>query len=190
MLRLEPADGDARLGSPQTPPNSTDETGGFRISALYPGRYVIRPIGSGLIKSVVWSGNDYTDRAIDASGATSIDDVVVTFAKEPAKLAGTVTRGPSNASGATAVIVFPADPSLWTGYGFRPVRLRGILVGTSGAYELSLPAGDYFVLAVGEDQVSAWQDPEFLRRAAAVATRVTLEWSRTTTSLLRAVEVQ
>jgi hypothetical protein len=190
MLRLEPADGDARLGSPQTPPNSTDETGRFLISGLFPGRYVIRPIGSGMIKSILWNGSDYTDRPIEASTSASIDDVVVTFAREPAKLAGTVTRGPSSASAATGVIVFPTDPSLWTGYGFRPVRLRGMLARTTGAFELALPAGDYFVAAVGEDQVSAWQDPEFLRRAAAVATRVSLDWGRTTTSTLRVVEVR
>jgi len=39
-----------------------------------------------------------------------------------------------------------------------------------------LPAGDYFIVAVDPSLVTAWQDPKFLERAAAVAIRVSLAW--------------
>jgi hypothetical protein len=41
---------------------------------------------------------------------------------------------------------------------------------------LSLPAGEYYVLAVSEPLPRTWQDPTFLAKAAGVATRVRLDW--------------
>jgi hypothetical protein len=53
----------------------------------------------------------------------------------------------------------------------------------------SLPAGRYLAVAVGADLINAWQDPDFLRRAAAVATRFDLAWGETRTQDLRLVTV-
>jgi hypothetical protein len=42
-----------------------------------------------------------------------------------------------------------------------------------------LPAGEYLFVAVDRSLATAWQTPAFLERAAAVATRVKLEWGDT-----------
>jgi hypothetical protein len=41
---------------------------------------------------------------------------------------------------------------------------------------LSLPAGEYYALALAEPLPRTWHDPTFLAKAAAIATRVTLHW--------------
>ena len=50
------------------------------------------------------------------------------------------------------------------------------LSGSSSFVIDGLPAGDYRAIAVAAHQVSAWQDPKFLERAAPLATRFTLQW--------------
>jgi uncharacterized protein YigA (DUF484 family) len=45
-------------------------------------------------------------------------------------------------------------------------------------------------VAVDAAHVTAWQDPEFLDRAAAVATRVTLAWDETRTVDLNVVRIR
>jgi hypothetical protein len=64
--------------------------------------------------------------------------------------------------------------------GFQPTRLRSVMGSTAGAFTLrSLHAGDYLLIAVGEDAADRWKDPAFLAAAVRSATRVTLGWGET-----------
>ena len=76
-------------------------------------------------------------------------------------------------------------------YGFTPVRIKSTPVaGKSGYSFRGLPAGTYFVIAVEKSLVTACQDPKFLERAAAAATRVTLEWDDTKSLDLKLVRIK
>jgi hypothetical protein len=146
---------------------------------LKPGEYVMR-IGLGgtrfTIKSITIDGVDYTARPIDASVLGPRSEAIVTLTDKLTSVKGSVrdSRGPVTSG---AVLIFPADRSLWSRYGLRPSRLRGVpLAGASSFLVDGLPAGDYFAIAVSPSHLSAWQDPKFLERAAALATRFTLAW--------------
>jgi hypothetical protein len=53
----------------------------------------------------------------------------------------------------------------------------------------SLPAGDYYVVAVPSGEVRSWQDAGFFEGAAGRATRVSLDWGDSVTRhlVLRAI---
>jgi hypothetical protein len=180
-IYAEPANGDATLGMP-TGSSLPGDSNKFRIDGLLPGGYTLRVIslGGGAVKSIEWQGRDYTDRAFDASAGRDIEDVVITLTTDMAKVAGMVRDAKNLLATTGAVIVFPADRSLWSGYGFRPSRLVSSSVSTGGAFSISsLPAGEYLIVAVDDTLADAWQDPKFLEAASVLASRMTIGWGET-----------
>ena len=184
-IELEPAAGNPGLGIPRSErPEDGEPQDYFVVAGLKPGEYVLH-LGLGAskftVKSITIDGVDYTTKPIDASLLGSKTEAVVTLTDKLTSVRGLVhdSRGPvTNA----AVLVFPAERSMWRGYGLRPVRLRAApLSGSSNFLIDGLPAGDYMAIAVSAQQVSAWQDAKFLERAAALATRFTLQWGEART---------
>jgi hypothetical protein len=195
IARAEPANGDPSLGMPQsdfTPIANASTTDTFHLEGLLAGRYQVQFIGGGArIKSVVWNGQDYTYRPFDAAGTTEFRDVVVTLTTESIRLTGTVRDARGLVVEEAGVIVFPAEPEQWQDFGFLPARVKAIQTTNDGRYLFqSLPAGDYLAVAVEADLVNAWKDPAFLRRAARVAPRFSLDWGDTTTQDLRLEEIR
>ncbi len=80
------------------------------------------------------------------------------------------------------IIVFPVERDQWTAFGFSPKRIKSIQATNVGSFRFqSLPAGDYFFIAVPAVQVNAWLEPGFLEAASAQATRVHLDWGAVAT---------
>ena len=105
--------------------------------------------------------------------------MVVTVTDKTTKLTGYVRSGAQLATHGN-VIVYPAESDQWSGYGLTPRRILSAAIATNGSYSASsLPAGQYFVVAVDDALATAWHDPAFLAAAAPLATRVTLEWDGT-----------
>jgi hypothetical protein len=171
-LRAEPSRGNVSLGiltaAIQAPANT------FKVEGLLPGEYFLGSANT-RIKSIEWRGRDYTARAFDTSDGADITDVVVTLTDQTIVLSGNVRDSRGNTVTNAAVIVFPVERELWESYGFNPARIKSTDV-ASGYRIQTLPAGDYFAIAVGADLVDAWQDAKFLEDAAAVATKLTLAW--------------
>jgi hypothetical protein len=141
---------------------------------LRPGEYVLRMFGgTGFIKSIVARGREHAGMPIDVTG--DLGGVVVTVTSRPATLEGRVGDRDGGTASHAAVICFPTDPARWRRYGPSPDRLLSVPV-RSGRYEISLPGGEYFVIAVDAELADAWKDPAFLEAAAARATRVTVVW--------------
>ena len=189
VVRLEPAGGVASLGLPRASVSRTATE--FSIDDLLPGEYLLSVMYTGRLKSVQWDGRDYTDRAFDASAGQDITDVVVTVTKKSVLLTGVVRdeRGGTAVDDA-AVIVFPADQALWRNVGIAPARIKSVAVSSARDYRFqTLPAGEYYVVAVAGDLISAWQDPAFLEVASRVASRVTLDWGDQKSVELRIVRV-
>jgi hypothetical protein len=174
-IRLEPAGGDPTLGvvrlSPQA--NGSDT---FVAEGLLPGAYVVAG-PAGRVKSVTWNGRDYTDRPFDVRSGEDVNDVMVTFTDASILLSGVVRDDRGTIATGAAVIVFPVESERWTNFGLTPARLSAVQVANDGRYRFgNLPAGEYYVIAVEEEQIDGWKHPSFLERAAPRAAKVSLAW--------------
>ena len=119
---------------------------------------------SGMAKSIVLGGKDYAGLPLTLSDH-DISGVVITVTSQTARAEGRVRDGRGDAAGYAAVICFPADPARWRRYGPRPDRIRSAPV-RQGSYEIRVPAGDYYLVAVDEALADRWRDPAFLEAAS------------------------
>jgi hypothetical protein len=187
-VRLAPANGDPSLGQFYGRMKRGDPTFQFTAEGLLGGRHLLTVLTGQQLVSVTWRGIDVTDTGFDAGEGHDFDDVVVTVTDKDTGISGTVTGtiGP----GVAAVIAFPFDRSRWTDYGWRPRHFRTARAGTNGRYEItSLPAGEYYLVAVSAAHRDAWSNPEFLAIAAGLAQRLSLAWGDRATVDLRFSEV-
>jgi hypothetical protein len=195
-IYAEPADGSPSLGLPRSMPNS-DSAGAasdaFRLEGIKGGEYVIRvPFGLDryTVQKITVGGVDYTDRPIDGALLNGRGEVIITLTDKMTSVRG-VVRDETGVTGSAAVIVFPVERDQWTRYGFTPRRIQGSPVAGKAGYSIGgLPAGDYFIVAVDTSLVTAWQDPKFLERAAALATRLSLAWDESKTLDLTKVRIR
>jgi hypothetical protein len=158
---------------------------------MQPGKYLLDASSVGQVKTVTWRGRDYTRMPFDASAGEDILDVVVTITSKSTSLVGTVRDGPASGMEPVAVIVFPAERDQWVDYGIQPQRLRSTHTTSLGGFRFStLPAGDYYLVAVPSDYVDAWHDPAFLEKISRAATPVTLGWGDKKTQDLKLVMVK
>jgi hypothetical protein len=187
-LSAESATGQSSLGRAANQLRTPPTGGEFHLAPLPPGSYLLRvSLSSGwVVKSIVAGGRDYTTQPIDTSSGQDVGSVMVTVTNSPPTLTGTVRDARGGATDTAAVIVYPADPAQWTNYGFAPTRIRSVVASDAGVFRFSsLPAGDYFLVAVDEARARAWQEPEFFKTMAATAVRVTLSWGETKSQDLR-----
>ena len=123
------------------------------------------------------NGQDATDRAIHL---TKNSEILATLTDRLTMLTGVVT-GTRDLLPQSWVVAFPTDPSLWTGFGPQPRRLRKAMA-VEGKFTIrSLPAGDYWVVALLDDLSVdyRWQFPERLRSWLPHATRLFLNEGET-----------
>ena len=156
---------------PPPPPGSAPD---YRVhfDDIGAGEFWPRVRGSGwIIQSVDWGGQDYTSRPFDAASATSFSGVTITVTNRGAAASGVVRQ-----KGAV-VIVFPAEQSMWSNFGFSPSRIKTAMPDDEGRFAIEqLAAGDYFVIAVPREDQYTWLEPGYFARAWAFATRLTLGW--------------
>ena len=188
-VSLDPAGGQmfkAHGGYEQATGGRFSDDGRFTIPSGWPGRYVIRlatPPPGWHLKSITVQGRDVADTPFDL--VRDLDDVVITFTDQIARLGGTVQASNGQPDPNAAVLVFPTDPARWMDYGRFPRRLRLVSV-TGGSYSTLVPPdGEYFLIALPESQLLDWQNPAFLKRAAAVADRLTVRAGQPMTHGLR-----
>jgi len=177
-VQVAPADGEPLLAMPGefATVSSGDLT--FRIQGLHDGRYVLQVPG-GIVKSITWAGQDYTYRAFDVSPRRDYSDVLVTVTDSGATLEGSVRDAANTVVLHAAIIVFPAEPEQWRGYGLESPRVSSGSLTNARYVTRLLPAGNYFAIAVDEALRNAAADPRFLELAARQASRVTLTWGDT-----------
>jgi hypothetical protein len=118
-------------------------------------------------------GIDAADRPFELSAA-GVDDMVVTITDRISELSGTVRESTGQISRSAAVAVFPTDKALWPTPGLVSRRAQIAAPGRDGRYAIrGLPAGEYFVVAVGGAHADV-ADPESLASLAPAAMPVTL----------------
>jgi hypothetical protein len=172
-LSLDAADGQTpdRLGRAF---GRLDERNRFLLGGV-PGKYFLRI--EGLPKG--WSLKSAMAGDLDASvtplelESTDVTNVVVTLTDRPSSLHGTIQVGSAARPDTAAVVVFPTDPKAWIDTGANPRRLRRLLVTQTGTDHVSdLPPGEYYVVALAEEAIDHFPDPDLLEKLAAFASRV------------------
>jgi hypothetical protein len=182
------------LDDPYVPgilPTRADTTGAFLTTGLSAGRYLLvafAPPGWAL-KSALLNGKDISDSPFDVS--SDVRDVIVTFTDRPTAVSGTVRTDAGAPDRDASVLVFPADPNMWTGYGVRSRRYDDARVAASGAYTIkNLPPGDYFIAAVAAEVGSNWQDQPFLEQLHLQAARIHLDEGQQLSKDLKTVVIK
>ncbi len=176
-VTLDPADGRSAApagGFDNAPPGRFGADGTFQVASSLPGRYLLRVAGlpkDWTLKRAAIQGRDISEQAFDLTQDTS--DVILTFTDHASTIEGAVKI--DNAADTTAVVlVFPSANTAWTDYGRGGRRVNSATV-QNGHFTLPAPpAGDYFLVAVRDDDAADWQSPAFLAKAAPVADRVSV----------------
>jgi hypothetical protein len=161
-------------GQPGAPPGrrGTMSDTGFTLGGFLPGRYVLRVINSPqgwMFKGAMLNGVDVSETPFELTRDTS--DVVVTFTDRWSGISGSVQgRG----GDAAAVIVFPTDAQRWTTPASSPRRLKLARTNARGEFGITVPPGDYFVVAIPDDRSDDWRNPATLDALARIATQVNI----------------
>jgi hypothetical protein len=196
VMGVEPANGDPTLGEARGTVDMAQPDHPFTITGLLGGQYVIAGISSNAptqasalrVASVIWQGRDVRYSGFDASNAEDIRDVVVTLTDKKIEIKGIVTD--SNGPAVAGVIVFPADRTRWTNFGWSPTHFATTRSGSTGAFTFErLPEGEYYLVAVDRSQLDSWVDPKFLAAAVPSAARVSLKWGDSRTQDLVVAKV-
>jgi hypothetical protein len=149
-------------------------TGEFETPAYPAGRYLLSvrsPPPTWIVRSIVVGGRDVTDGALDLTGATDVDGVVVTLTNRPAAISG-IVRG---AAADAFVLVLPGDVERWIDAGAPGDRMHRVWPDEDGSFRVGgLSAGQYLVTAVDAASRLEPGDPAVLRRLAREATAVSI----------------
>jgi hypothetical protein len=182
MVRLEPADGNLGLGMPFSTPSFRPDTPlptpvPFEIHGVLPGRYIFGgALGAATIESIDLGGQDLLTTPLVVTGEREIRNVIVRVVSKPMTLTGRVTTTSGAVPAEAAVIVFPVDRTAWRDYGVTAARFRSAQVTASGSFlpPPGLPSGEYYAVAVRQDERYKWTDGEFLNAVVGRATRFRL----------------
>jgi hypothetical protein len=154
-------------------PVSPDGT--FTMTGALPGRYwftVALPPGSGwTLRSAMLGGRDLADFGVEV-GETDLSGLIVTMTDRTTELSGTLQTDAGAAATEYAVVVIPADRSLWLP---SSRRMKVARLGTDGRFVIrDLPAGEYLLAAGGDIEQEDLRDRALLETIALGAVRVTL----------------
>jgi hypothetical protein len=146
---------------------------GFTLFGYPGGRYLVRVADSPtgwMFKSAMLDGRDVSEAPFDFQG--DVTGLVITFTDRWSGLGGSVQG--AGAGGAT-VLVFPTDSQRWINYGSNPRRLKSVRSTPQATFSIgSLPPGEYYAVAIPDEQTADWRDPKMLESLSRVATHVTI----------------
>ncbi len=172
-VTLESLDGPFGPGTGGGTGGATWDGSTFTLFGYSGGRYVVRVANSPagwMFKSATLEGRDVSETPFDFQ--RDVADLIVTFTDRWSGMSGSVQG--ATADGAS-VVVFPIDAQSWTNYGSNPRRLKSARATAQGRFGISsLPPGDYYAVALPEEQTADWRDPKMLEELARVATRVSI----------------
>jgi hypothetical protein len=155
------------------PAGSISSRPSFQFRGVAGGAYFVQVTGSPsgwMFKSATIEGRDVSDASFQLS--RDVSDLTLTFTDRWSGIDGAVLGANADAA---IVLVFPTDAQRWTDYGANSRRLQSARASAAGKFGLgAVPAGDYYVIAVPEEQAMDWRDPRMLESLSRAATRVTI----------------
>ena len=149
-------------------------SGGFVLNDLVPGTHIFSPTtttSEWQLVSATLDGRDVLGTMIDI-GPKDMAGLVLHFSDRPGSIAGNVIDPRGTSSSDASVVLFPADPAVWSSARddspiFRSVRTW------AGHYVLErIPNGEYVLAAVDDGALEEWPDATLLSRIAAVGQRM------------------
>jgi hypothetical protein len=121
-----------------------------------------------MFKAAMLNGVDVSETPFELT--RDISGLVLQFTDRWSGMSGSVQG--QNAGDAN-VLVFPTDAQAWDDANSR--RLKNVRANDRGEFGIgSLPPGNYYVIAVREEDAVDWRDPAFLEMLARIATQVTI----------------
>jgi hypothetical protein len=162
---------------------STTEIG-VSIVGFPPGQYrvTVADAPSGwMFKGAMLNGVDVSDTPFDFR--KDIADLALVFTDRISSVYGQVDGAGTDAA---AVLLFPADTQAWTDGWSRSRRFRSVRTGQLGRFVMSaVPPGEYYVVAVPDEQSAGWRDPAVLESLARTATAIAVREGETQTVALQ-----
>ncbi len=152
------------------------ENGSFEVSGLT-GIRLFRPANlpkGWSLKSVRYDGNDVTDTGVQFKPGEDLEGIEIELTSKSTSLSGSVTDDRGQAAKDYTVVVFPDDPQKWV----LPMNrwTASARPDQDGRFKVtSLPPGAYYAIAVDYAPQGEWNDPDWLERARAKASRFTLD---------------
>lgn len=160
-----------------TPSTRKDRSGAFTSLGVSPGRYYVRVLGSPpgwMFESAMLNGRDVSITPLELT-TEDVHGIVLTFTDRWTSLSGSVTAATGSEDDGALVLAFASDRELWKEVGLNPRRIRSARTNASGHYSMpSMPVGDYFVIAIPDEQAAGWRDPAFLEILSRQAMHVTI----------------
>jgi hypothetical protein len=162
---------------------------GFTMGGYVAGRYRVRvqnsPAGW-MFKAAMLNGVDVSETPFEFT--RDITDLVLTFTDRWSGMSG-VVQGTN--AGSAMVLAFTTNAQAWDDQGTSPRRLKSTRTNARGEFGLSsVPPGDYYVIAVPEEQAADWRDPKVLEALARQATQVNIGEGEHKTLSLQIKEVR
>jgi len=175
----------ARIGAASVDPDglpmpgfgnaAVKENGTFEMTGLM-GTRVLRvnvPPKGWFLKGVRFNGADVTDTGIEFKPGEEVEGIEIELTQKTTALSGTVSDAHGEAVKDCTVVVFADDPQKW------PLPMNRWTASArpdqDGRFKFNnLPSGGYYAIAVDYVAAGDWNDPEWLERARAHATRFTL----------------
>jgi hypothetical protein len=157
-------------------PTKVNDDFSFELTGLFDRRLIRATAGatSGwYLKSVLYDGEDVTDRGIEFTPGRGFEGLQVVFSQKTTDLSGLVTDDRNRPVLDATVVIFPADREKWT-YSSR--YIRSLRPDTNGRYSIKSlpPSDDYLVVVVQNLEQGQGADPDFLSRAREEAKSLTL----------------
>ena len=111
-----------------------------------------------MFKGAVLNGVDVSETPFELS--RDVPDLVLTFTDRWSGIGGSVESAGRDSA---TVLAFTTDAQAWPSAGTNARRLRSARASATGQFGISsLPPGDYYVVAVPEEDTVDWRDPAML----------------------------
>jgi hypothetical protein len=168
---LDPEDSVAPAGLSGTATSAGEQ--GVTLGGFAPGRYRVRvqnsPAGW-MFKAAMLNGVDVSETPFEFN--RDVNDLVLMFTDRWSGMSGVVQ---GTGAGGAMVLAFTTNSQAWENTGMAPRRLKSARANAKGEFGLSsVPPGDYYVVAVPEEQTADWRDPKVLEALARLATQVSI----------------
>jgi hypothetical protein len=164
--------------------------GSFTLPGLVPGVYVISAAVNGPASaawaptSVLSGARNVIDDVLEVKAAQSLPDLEVHFTDRKTDLSGTIVDQGGRPAPEYSIFVFTTDKAMWR-QGSRWIRLPAKPT-RDGRFAISgLPAGEYYVAALGRFDPLEWYTSEFMEQVTGAAIKITLKDGEKTIQELR-----
>jgi hypothetical protein len=169
----------ANTGLPGSEPAvlaTVDDVGQFTATGLSAGFYFVRvtdsPVGW-MFKGAMLNGRDLSEHPVEVRN--DLAGISIEFTDRWTGLHGIVTTPTGQTDAAALVLLFPTDSRHWHAYTPAARRMRSARVAATGEFSFSsVPVGDYYLTAIGDEDGSDWQDPDVLDALSRAAVRITI----------------